>query len=174
MAEIKSFPNNQDEYIGAEDVMRWHHGRTSGVFGEDGGATVSHVLDKMAVQVSDGCGWLSNANRNGIAWWIDSEDKTGQKLELAVDMADSALPRIDRVVVSWQTTNYVARPEISILKGEPASTPNAPALTNDSMMRQISLAQIYIPAGATEIMEVLGKEESLKRIRKGIELLQNA
>lgn len=30
------------------------------------------------------------------------------------------------------------------------------------------------PAGATEIMEVLGKEESLLRIRKGIELLQNA
>lgn len=30
------------------------------------------------------------------------------------------------------------------------------------------------PAGATEIMEVLGKEESLSRIRKGIEKLQNA
>ena len=30
------------------------------------------------------------------------------------------------------------------------------------------------PAGATEIMEVLGKEESLNRIRKGIELLENA
>lgn len=30
------------------------------------------------------------------------------------------------------------------------------------------------PAGATEIMEVLGKEESLARIRKGIELLKNA
>lgn len=30
------------------------------------------------------------------------------------------------------------------------------------------------PAGATEIMEVLGKEESLDRIRKGIALLQNA
>ena len=29
------------------------------------------------------------------------------------------------------------------------------------------------PAGATEIMEVLGKEESLNRIRKGIELLEN-
>ena len=29
------------------------------------------------------------------------------------------------------------------------------------------------PAGATEIMEVLGKEESLKRIRKGIERLEN-
>lgn len=30
------------------------------------------------------------------------------------------------------------------------------------------------PAGATEIMEVLGKEESLRRIRKGIEKLQSA
>lgn len=30
------------------------------------------------------------------------------------------------------------------------------------------------PAGATEIMEVLGRKESLKRIRKGIELLEHA
>ena len=30
------------------------------------------------------------------------------------------------------------------------------------------------PGGATELMEVLGKEESLARIRKGIEKLQNA
>lgn len=30
------------------------------------------------------------------------------------------------------------------------------------------------PAGATEIMEILGKEESLARIKKGIEKLQNA
>ena len=30
------------------------------------------------------------------------------------------------------------------------------------------------PGGATELMEVLGKEESLNRIRKGIELLQAA
>lgn len=30
------------------------------------------------------------------------------------------------------------------------------------------------PAGATEIMELLGKEESVKRIKKGIELLKNA
>ncbi|MDD2972042.1 MAG: glutamate--tRNA ligase [Lachnospiraceae bacterium] len=30
------------------------------------------------------------------------------------------------------------------------------------------------PCGATEIMEILGKEESIKRLKKGIELLQNA
>ena len=41
MAEIKSFPNNQDEYSGAEDVMRWLHGRTSGVFSASGNAAVA-------------------------------------------------------------------------------------------------------------------------------------
>ena len=30
------------------------------------------------------------------------------------------------------------------------------------------------PAGATEIMELLGKEESIARIKKGIELLERA
>ena len=30
------------------------------------------------------------------------------------------------------------------------------------------------PGGATELMEVLGKEESITRIRKGIELLEAA
>ena len=30
------------------------------------------------------------------------------------------------------------------------------------------------PAGATEIMEIIGKEESLKRIRTGITLLTKA
>ena len=32
---IKSFPNNQDEYVGAEHLMRWFHGRTSGVWGAE-------------------------------------------------------------------------------------------------------------------------------------------
>ena len=46
---------------------------------------------------------------------------------------------------------------------------------NGYVMRPIRTAvsgKQMTPAGATEIMEVLGKEESLARIRKGIELLQ--
>ena len=35
MPDIKSFPNNQDVYVGAEWVMKWLHGRTSGVFGAE-------------------------------------------------------------------------------------------------------------------------------------------
>lgn len=151
MVNIKSFPNNQDEYIGAEEVMRWHHGRSSGVFGADGNAAVAPILNTMTVEVSDGIGWLANEKGYGVAWWIENEAKNGNKLQLSVDMADAVLPRIDRVVVSWQTTNYVALPQVRILKGTPASKPVAPALTNDSLVRQISLAAIRIPAGATFI-----------------------
>lgn len=159
MANIKSFPNNQDVYIGAQEVMRWLHGRTSGVFGAEGNAVVEPVLDAMAVTVTDGNGWLSNENGDGIAWWIDNEETSGNKLILSVDMADAALPRIDRVVVSWQTTNYVALPEVKILKGVPASAPDYPALTNNNTVRQISLASIHIPAGATSITNLMIYDE---------------
>ena len=54
MAEIKSFPNNQDVYIGAEWVMKWLHGRTSGVFGAEGNLSTSVVPNSMSVEVSDG------------------------------------------------------------------------------------------------------------------------
>lgn len=161
MAKIKSFPNNQDEYIGAEDVMRWLHGRTSGVFGANGKASVAPVLDSMGVTVSDGNGWIANDDGNGVVWWIDNEANAGEKLTLAIDMADGVLGRIDRVVVSWETTNYVALPEVSILKGTPSSLPTPPALTNNNTMRQISLARIAVPAGTVAITSNMITDERL-------------
>lgn len=161
MANIRSFPNNQDEYIGAEDVMRWLHGRSSGVFGAEGNASVAPVLDTMSVTVSDGNGWISNDNADGVVWWINNESANGSKLQLNIDMADAVLPRIDRVVVSWQTTNYVALPEVIVLKGVPASSPVAPALTNNNILRQISLAAIRVPGGATAITSAMITDERL-------------
>lgn len=152
MAEIKSFPNNQDEYSGAEDVMRWLHGRTSGVFAASGNAAVAALATPgMAVTVSDGTGWMSNANNDGVVWWNDSESVNGTKLQLTIDAADGVLNRIDRVIVEWKTTNYVDRPEIKVLKGTASSTAAAPALTNSGTKRQISLAQIAVAAGTTAI-----------------------
>lgn len=168
MANIRSFPNNQDEYIGAEEVMRWHHGRSSGVFGAEGNASVAPVIGDMAVTVSDGTGWLTNDKGNGVVWWVDNEATGGSKLQIPVAIADAVLPRIDRVVVSWQTTNYVALPEVIILKGTPASKPVAPALTNDSMVRQISLAAIRIPAGATSIDASMITDERMDETVCGI------
>ena len=161
MANIKSFPNNQDEYIGAEYVMRWLHGRTSGVFGADNNANVSAVQGAMAVTVSDGTGWMSNSNSDGVVWWNDNEAANGSKLQLSVDSADSTLNRIDRVIVEWKTTNYVDYPEIKILKGTTSSIASAPSLTNNSTVRQISLARISIPAGTISLTNSLITDERL-------------
>lgn len=161
MASINSFPNNQDVYIGAEDVMKWLHGRTSGVFAADANAAVAAVQNSMTVTVSDGLGWMADAGKDGVVWWNDNEAKNGSKLQLTVDAADSALDRIDRVIVEWKTTNYVDYPEIKILKGSISSTAAAPALTNNSTLRQISLAQISIAAGTTALTPSMITDERL-------------
>lgn len=161
MAEIKSFPNNQDVYVGAEWVMKWLHGRTSGVFGAENNLATSVVPDSMSIEVSDGVGWLSNANGDGIVFWNDSEQSSGSKLMLTHDVADGALDRIDRIVVTWETTNYVALPTISVLKGTASSNPVPPALTNNNIQRQISLRQQRIPAGSISLSAALGTDERL-------------
>ena len=161
MAEIKSFPNNQDVYVGAEWVMKWLHGRTSAVFGAENNLATAVVPDSMSVQISDGVGWLANANGDGIVFWNDSEQTNGRKLTLTHDVADGVLDRIDRIVVTWETTNYVALPTISILKGTASSTPVPPALTNNNIQRQISLAKVRIPAGVVSIQPQMVTDERL-------------
>ena len=161
MAEIKSFPNNQDVYVGAEWVMKWLHGRTSGVFGAEKNLGTSIIPGTMSVEISDGVGWLSNENGDGVVFWNDNEQTNGSKLTLTHDVADGALNRIDRIVVTWETTNYVALPTISILKGATSSKPVPPTLTNNNVQRQISLAKVYIPAGTVSLSASMVTDERL-------------
>jgi uncharacterized protein YaiE (UPF0345 family) len=152
MAEIKSYPNNVNEEIGAEHVMRWHHGRTSGVYGAAGELAVAQLATPaMAVTVSDGSGWLTDSNGNGIHFWNDVFSASAALLQLPVETADGVLNRIDRVIVEWSTPNYTQLPEIKVLKGTSAVSPVAPALTNSASLRQISLARIAVAAGTLAI-----------------------
>lgn len=150
MAEIKNFPNNVDEYIGAENVMKWLHGRSSGVFGADGNLSVT-ANGNMTVSVSDGVGWLSNDKADGTVFWNDTKEQTGSELQLTISLADPVLPRIDRIVVSWDTVDYAEKPRIEVLKGTPNNAPTAPELTNNTLKRQISLARIYVAVAASSI-----------------------
>lgn len=165
--EIKSFPNNRDEYIGAEYVMRWLHGRTSGVFGAQNNSAVK-VAGAMSVAVTDGVGWMANGNGDGVVWWNSHNADNGTELTLTVSPADSTLNRIDRVIVEWPTTNYADLPAIKILKGSGASNAVPPALTNNTTVRQISLARIRIPAGTTTITASMITDERLDKTVCGI------
>lgn len=150
MAEIKNFPNNVDEYIGAENVMKWLHGRSSGVFGADGNLSVTANGD-MTVSVSDGVGWLANDKADGTVFWNDTKEQTGSELQLTIPLPDAILPRIDRIVVSWDTVYYAEKPRIEVLKGTPNNAPTATELTNNTLKRQISLARIYVAAAVSSI-----------------------
>lgn len=150
MPTIKNFPNNADEFIGAENVMKWLHGRTSGVFGAEDNLAVT-ADDGLSVSVSDGIGWIANDEADGTVFWNDYEQENSTKLSLPIELPDAIFPRIDRVVVSWDTINYVDKPSIEILKGTAASSPVPPNLTNNNLKRQISLAQIYVPEAASKI-----------------------
>lgn len=150
MAEIKNFPNNVDEYIGAENVMKWLHGRSSGVFGADGNLSVTANGD-MTVSVSDGVGWLANDKADGTVFWNDTKEQTGSELQLTIPLPDAIRPRIDRIVVSWDTVDYAEKPRIEVLKGTPNNAPTAPELTNNTLKRQISLVRIYVAAAVSSI-----------------------
>lgn len=174
MAEIKNFPNNADEFIGAENVMKWLHGRTSGVFGADGNLSVTANGD-MTVSVSDGVGWLANDKKDGAVFWNDTKEQTGKELELTITLSDAVLPRVDRIVVSWDTVDYATRPRIEVLKGTPSTSPVAPNLTNNTLKRQISLAQISVAAAASKITSADITDERLDDtvcglVTSGIEL----
>ena len=159
MADIKCYPNNRDEFVGAEQLMKWLHGRTSGVFAADSSAAVTAAQNKMAVKLSDGYGWITDAEKNGVVWWVDNQKTSGSPLEIGIDPADSVLARIDRVIVEWTTTNYTEYPVVKVLKGSNSSNPQPPALTNNSTTRQISLARVRIPAGTTAITPGLITDE---------------
>lgn len=151
MAEIMAYPLNLEEYISAETVMLWHYGRTSGVFGADNNLAVAATNNGMDITVSDGTAWLTDGGEHSVVFHNSTESSTGNKEKLTVSIADGTLNRIDRVIIKWYLPQFSTKPTLEILKGTPASKAIAPSLTNNDTYREISLAQISIPAGITKI-----------------------
>ena len=148
--EIKSFPNNVDEYIGAEYVMKWLHGRTSGVFAASNNLKVSADTG-MTVRVPDGIGWITSLSGDGSVVWNDYYETYAENMPLTLSMAHASYARIDRIVVSLDTVDFTSKPTIEILEGTASVSPSAPALTRTASKYMISLAQIYVGAAATSI-----------------------
>lgn len=70
--------------------------------------------------------------------------------ELVVTTPDPTLPRIDRAIVRLDYTNREV--VLAMLDGTPAASPSPPSLTRDSSRFELSLAQVYVAAGATQIL----------------------
>ena len=148
MAEIMAWPLNLTAYsYNAQDVMRFMAGKTSGVFGEEGNFQVIAKSGMTVTVQAEGKtgGWLSDGAKYGVSFW--SEDN----IDLTVETADGVNPRKDRVIVSWRIPQQTTVPDVLIRKGTPSANPQPPALVNNGEYAEICLAEINVPAGATEI-----------------------
>lgn len=89
---------------------------------------------------------------NGI--FFDKWAKLDGNLTLDMYTPDVVYDRIDSVVVRIDKSDEVRAGSIIIKKGVPASTPTAPKLDRTSMVKEYRLANIYIPANATSIIQI--------------------
>ncbi len=68
-------------------------------------------------------------------------------LTVTIPAADATYPRIDRVVVRFDSAGRQITTEV--ISGTPAAVPSAPALTRTSLVYELCVAQVHVSAGAT-------------------------
>lgn len=68
---------------------------------------------------------------------------------ITIDMAESAMNRIDRIVVRWDLT--VRDIYLEVLKGVPSARPTPTEVTRSAEIWELALCDIYIEKGTTNI-----------------------
>lgn len=77
--------------------------------------------------------------------------KNDENFELQLAQANGSLPRIDRIVLRWDSlTRYI---NLAILQGNPAATPSAKNLTRNANTWELGLADVYIERGVLSISD---------------------
>lgn len=115
---------------------------SNGVFATPSTAMQVTATTGLNVKVSAGWGFIN-------CKWI----KNDNDYSLQLDAADTSFARIDRVVLHLDTTSTHRYITIQVIKGTPAATPTAPALTRTNGIYELSLAQIAVAANATAITQ---------------------
>lgn len=141
MSKIVLYPANGYDFDAA-DVAAYLAGLTSGVFSgaEDFPVTAAGGL---TVTVGAGRGWVHPSRFTGYSITKREADT------LALPLADSSLPRIDRIVMRYDAGARAA--SLQVLQGTASSTPTAPAISRTELTYDLCLAEIARPAGSTSI-----------------------
>ena len=112
---------------------------TTGVFGSPPTGLQVTAGDGMSVAVLPGA-----FNIEGVTGWEDA-NRT-----LVLEAAD-ALDRIDLVVLRLDDSQSARRTDLHIVKGAASDTPAAPAITRNSTVYELCLAQVFVPAASTAV-----------------------
>ena len=139
----------------AEDAAAYFAGRTSGVYSTDIDFAVAAAADgNTDLTVSAGQAWMH------VSRWVGLSVTMREAQTLTLPLADSALPRIDRVVLRYDATSrstslQVASPVLTI---NPAclSLTMAPPIENPLRPHCSIRVPAKLPSGRLKVLPALG------------------
>ena len=138
---IITYPLNGVTYD-AEDVSTYLCTRTSGVYAKDTNYAVS-VTGPRQITVAPGLAWINYDDFKGVSAC------SREAVNLTVPDADSTLPRIDRVVLQFDTAANLTA--VKLKPGTPAAAPEPPAILQNHNQYELGLCTVSVPAGSSVI-----------------------
>ena len=138
---IITYPLNGVTYD-AEDVSTYLCTRTSGVYSKDTNYAVS-VTGARQITVAPGLAWINYDDFKGVSAC------SREAVNLTVPDADSTLPRIDRVVLQFDTAANLTA--VKLKPGTPAAAPEPPVILQNHNQYELGLCTVSVPAGSSVI-----------------------
>ena len=138
---IITYPLNGVTYD-AEDVSTYLCTRTSGVYAKDSNYAVS-VTGARQITVAPGLAWINYDDFKGVSAC------SREAVNLIVPDADSTLPRIDRVVLQFDTAANLTA--VKLKPGTPAAAPEPPAILQNHNQYELGLCTVSVPAGSSVV-----------------------
>ena len=160
---IITYPLNGVTYD-AEDVSTYLCTRTSGVYAKDSNYAVS-VTGPRQITVAPGLAWINYDDFKGVSAC------SREAVNLTVPDADSTLPRIDRVVLQFDTAANMTA--VKLKPGTPAAAPEPPAILQNHNQYELGLCTVSVPAGssvvtAADITDTRAAEDVCGVMRDGV------
>lgn len=160
---IITYPLNGVTYD-AEDVSTYLCTRTSGVYAKDSNYAVS-VTGPRQITVAPGLAWINYDDFKGVSAC------SREAVNLTVPDADSTLPRIDRVVLQFDTAANLTA--VKLKPGTPAAAPEPPAILQNHNQYELGLCTVSVPAGssvvtAADITDTRADEDVCGVMRDGV------
>jgi hypothetical protein len=106
----------------------------------------TRTADNLKVVTRTG---LSVQARPGSAWINGYFYENTSDLELSLETANGVNPRIDRIVLRWSATDRSIKLAVKI--GAASATPSPPALTRNSDVYELGLADITVGKGVVTV-----------------------
>lgn len=137
---LTTYPLNNVDYS-AEDAELFHSTRTSGVFGDDFGISVTGADTSVTVAV--GIGWIRNSRFSGKVIALK------EALVLDLGLSDANYPRIDAVVIRFDAN--ANQTNIIVKHGAAATSPVPPELVRTESQYELHLYHVRRAAGSAVV-----------------------